>query len=701
MFTKAFRFFILLSLCIVIFNDTGFAQPGKRKKANPVFNPDTVYYPFYNQVQMIEINYKRAWVEEAYHKEGYQPRAMPFGFSMPRVHPGVYIFRNQSGTIIRAYNSGYSLDSLNKIFKDAKKEPSQIITGKSSYPVRHSFPIRVMEYAQQLEKAIPGFYKVYTETPQLFTYTPEFDEQFKVGLIDTLGTIVFPIEFDYIESIGNDFLVKKSNLFGVLNKEKQAIIPVAYESVSQTADAVIFSNNNKKEKIYDFKKKTVTTLNNYDWIDEDRFDDADQISTNGKKVNLIAVRKNGLTGFINQQKKEIVTPVYDYAQVNYQEGRSLVCRNNKWGYVDENGKEIIPCQYEDAMNFYQGKALVTSNGSVLCIDINGNVTAGCDEKLIKWEKSSELGDRGSFIKNRYIAGRVHRYGIVDESGKFKAAIYYENITGIRLSNNKTEWSQQYYKARRFSKWGVISKNGDVILPFEYDDIYDFNGGHNKAMLRKDERYGMVNEDFKMLLPCKYEALNYSSIPGKIIFTEKGKQGWMDANLKVQVIPQYNEIGNVANARVRVKKDNFYGIIDTSGKEIVPIRYESLATQFFNGLILASWRKKWGYVDSTGTVAIAFQYDNGRNFSGKITAVQKGKLYGFINRNNEPVSGFMYDFVDYEWTIDGLIKVVKKEKIGFVNQEGREVIPCMYDEERGFNPKLGHYLRLGTVWMYVN
>ena len=694
---------MLLLISTSMLSHSGFAQPGKRKKetAKPVFNPDTVYYPFYDQVQMIEINYKRAWVDEAYHKEGYQPRAMPFGFSMPRVHPGVYIFRNQSGVIIRAYNSEYSLDSLNKIFKDAKKEPSQIVTGKSSYPIRHSFSIRVMEYARQLEKTIPGFYKVYTETPQLFTYTPEFDEQFKVGLIDTLGTIVFPIEFDYIEAIGNDFLVKKNNLFGVLDKKKQPIVPIAYEAVSQTADAVVFSNNNKKEKIYDFNKKTVTTLNNYDWIDEDRFDDVNQISAaSGKKVNLIAVRKNGLTGFINHQKKEIVAPVYDYAQVNYQEGISLVCRNKKWGYVDENGKEIIPCQYDDAMQFYQGKTLVVSNGSVLCLDINGNETSGCDEKLIKWEKSHELGDRGSFIKHRYIAGRVHRYGIVDESGNFKAPVYYENITGIRISNAKTEWSQQYYKARRFGKWGVISKNGDMVLPFEYDDIYDFNQGYKKAIIRKGERYGMVNEDFEMLLPCKYEALNYTSIPGKIIFTEKGKQGWMDANFKVQVVPQYDEIGNAVDGRVRVKKNKFYGIIDSSGKEIIPFRYEAVATQFYNGLILASWRNKWGYVDSTGVVTIAFQYDAGRNFSGKITAVQKGKLYGFINRNNEPVSGFMYDFVDYEWTIDGLIKVVKKEKIGFVNQEGREVIPCMYDEERGFNPKLGHYLRLGKTWMYV-
>jgi hypothetical protein len=161
MLIKPMRFIILLFISTCMLTNSGFTQPGKRKKEKekPNFNPDTVYYPFYNQVQMIEINYKRAWVDEAYHKEGYQPRAMPFGFSMPRVHPGVYIFRDQSGTILRAYNSEYSLDSLNKIFKDAKKEPSQIIIGKSSSPVRHSFPIRVMEYARQLDRAIPGFYK--------------------------------------------------------------------------------------------------------------------------------------------------------------------------------------------------------------------------------------------------------------------------------------------------------------------------------------------------------------------------------------------------------------------------------------------------------------------------------------------------------------------------------------------------------------
>ncbi len=142
---------------------------------------------------------------------------------------------------------------------------------------------------------------------------------------------------------------------------------------------------------------------------------------------------------------------------------------------------------------------------------------------------------------------------------------------------------------------------------------------------------------------------------------------MDANFKVQVVPQYDEIGNAVDGRVRVKKDKFYGIIDSSGKEIIPFRYEAVATQFYNGLILVSWRKNGDTLIAPVQLQSHFNTMPEEIFPGKITAVQKGKLYGFINRNNEPVSGFMYDFVDYEWTIDGLIKVVKKEKIGFVNQ----------------------------------
>jgi len=51
--------------------------------------------------------------------------------------------------------------------------------------------------------------------------------------------------------------------------------------------------------------------------------------------------------------------------------------SDKWGYIDINGKEVIPCIYESAENFSNGKASVTKDGVSFCIDKTGK-TVDCE-----------------------------------------------------------------------------------------------------------------------------------------------------------------------------------------------------------------------------------------------------------------------------------------------------------------------------------
>ena len=47
---------------------------------------------------------------------------------------------------------------------------------------------------------------------------------------------------------------------------------------------------------------------------------------------------------------------------NYSEGLIPVLKNNKWGFIDKTGKEIIQLQYDDAGQFKEGLALVNKGG---------------------------------------------------------------------------------------------------------------------------------------------------------------------------------------------------------------------------------------------------------------------------------------------------------------------------------------------------
>ena len=48
--------------------------------------------------------------------------------------------------------------------------------------------------------------------------------------------------------------------------------------------------------------------------------------------------------------------------------------NKKYGYIDKTGKLVIPCQWEDAMDFHLGGAGVKDkNGKWGCIDKTGKI----------------------------------------------------------------------------------------------------------------------------------------------------------------------------------------------------------------------------------------------------------------------------------------------------------------------------------------
>ena len=68
---------------------------------------------------------------------------------------------------------------------------------------------------------------------------------------------------------------------------------------------------------------------------------------------------------------------YDEAN-DYFNGVSLVSKKGKYGYIDKNGKVVIPLKYEDAHNFKEDMAAVKSNGKWGFIDITG-IEFGCVE----------------------------------------------------------------------------------------------------------------------------------------------------------------------------------------------------------------------------------------------------------------------------------------------------------------------------------
>lgn len=657
---------------------------------NPPVGVDTNYYPFYNGVQMIEIDNVGSWERDVAWHEAMQPRALSWSMLIPSTGPNIYLFRDQSGKIVKAFNTKVSTEQLTKDFRKIPiKQKSQNLshqlmggfhTGKYQSEL-YSYQSRCLEFH--------GLYKVYNMDSVLLVDKILGGSFFdgKVGLIDSLGNIFLPWEYDNIIPAGKNIVTRKGSECMMIDRNKKSALNGEYTGVNENyLDEFIFYRSEKIAALYYPKEDSTYYINEYDWIDFESMHYVINNSYSWKQPFLFTYKKDGLIGFINERYEEITPPKYD-AFYWFTEERGLVVRNGKFGYIDTLANEVIPCRYDYAERFLSGTASVNLHGKQLCIDKNGSeVKEGC------LQPEKERGEKVS-VGNKIIVRTNTGCGIKDRSGRFVVPPIYQDIQLIQyIENGKRVNSIAYFKARKGSKYGVIDSAGNVLLPFEYELIADYGSRTGFRSLKEDDRHwGIVDGSWKIIVPCIYNGISCGYDSDHFTFIEGVKHGVMDTTGKILIPAIYNTIVRTDDSNFFAWKDTLCGILDRSGNIIIPFEYTGLHGKLYNGLRGFRQHGKWGYMDSTGKVVIAPVYEDVRRFEYTITGVCKNGKWGFIDLSGKLVVDYQYEFVGHTWYKDGTVMVRKNDKIGFVDSSGKEVIPCEYNDEWGFGPDNGHLL----------
>ena len=97
-----------------------------------------------------------------------------------------------------------------------------------------------------------------------------------------------------------------------------------------------------------------------------------------------------------------------------------------------------------------------------------------------------------------------KWGATDLDGEILLPFEYDDMKIHYYVGEKT-----FFVVQKNGKYGVINLNEKIILPFEYDDIqvyYDEDEGNDKGLLivKKNQKYGAINWDGKMILPFDYD-----------------------------------------------------------------------------------------------------------------------------------------------------------------------------------------------------
>lgn len=215
--------------------------------------------------------------------------------------------------------------------------------------------------------------------------------------------------------------------------------------------------------------------------------------------------------------------------------------------------------------------------------------------------------------------------------------------------------------------GLIDSLGNEVLPKKFDVIWQ---NDNLFITIK----GDTNELRDIDLKVKYSSHEFQLQPAQFLrgFTDisKGdKVGLMDSTGKIIVPCEYDMLVGAFNASglARVQKNGKVGFVNINGIPVIECKYQN-AGDLTEGLFNVRLNDKWGYIDTSGRTIIPHQYEIGCSFS------------------------------------EGLARVAKRNEskyyFGFIDLKGNEVIPLSYSNAKDFANGIAEVM-IDDKWITIN
>lgn len=231
------------------------------------------------------------------------------------------------------------------------------------------------------------------------------------------------------------------------------------------------------------------------------------------KYESIAAFSEGLSvvldddGFKVMDEAGNILTIKAYSYISeYKEGRTVAsysCSDGKslYGYLDMEGKEIIPLNYEYASDFNGGKALVKlEKNNFALIDIDGNILQHFNYLLVEGPNDGLLS---------FKANMDSLFGYMDEEANimiqpkfYQAMPFAEERAVINMSKDYT------------NKFGLIDKAGEYILEPQYNEInllgekrYAIGKAINEKSPYLGSKYAVANENGKLLTDFIYFSIS--------------------------------------------------------------------------------------------------------------------------------------------------------------------------------------------------
>lgn len=441
----------------------------------------------------------------------------------------------------------------------------------------------------------------------------------KQGAIDETGRVVLPLEFKKVAIEDKEtvpvVLAQKKGKYGLYDREGKELIAPTLSKVTDVSEGIMGGQIKGKWSFYTIE---------------------------GKKL----------------------PGTYDQVGL-FRDGLAPVKIKGRWGYVDKDGKLVIPAQYKEAHSFSEGLAAVKLDKQWSYVKADGTpVIAGRVKKPGDFHQGVAVVDDGWLMdKDGRKYAKLKKYAYVGDFGDNDLA-----LVGVRRASRSflDYISIGWGWGHGWDGWGVGFPGWGWGYPGWGYGGYGYHHHHHHHHSGWGWGGGIG-------IPLG------AAVPANMY------RGYINKKGQEVVSPDYHYVSQFYGDYALFAEEGHWGMVDTKGQVVIPAAYDQL-WPFTEGLAAFSFDKKWGFIDMDNKVVIPNHFDQVASFAGdRTTAVEKGKG-GIIDKAGQPVAPFREQLKEIGPLMAqrAAFKDPDKKKWGYVDENAQVVIQPEYDEAGAFD-----------------
>ncbi len=507
----------------------------------------------------------------------------------------------------------------------------------------------------------------------------------KFGALNAYGKEIIPPEYEQLSSFNYGLSIGRKNLkYGIINTKNETVLPFVYDRVRFVGDSLIVVQKNDQVQLLGLdlalltevpidqafaatreivvvskgEKQGLFNFKTQKWVLDIKYD---FIRQNNQLEDPFFASINQKGGMYSHDGEEIIQPLYSY--ICQTGDHYLVSDGIKYGLLNAEGKTIFPIEYfsinKTICDYYLVQkdreslsAIANPNGELLT-DYSYSSITGCNDKFIAVSKDS-------------------LYGLLDHLGNVihspdhweRPIVMYEGTNIIRTKKNKAFGG--YYLGTR------------ELLKNNFDQIYPSPPGY---FVKKNKLQGYILKDGTPFLEVKYQVIYKKGdwfVARTPLVNGKTKETFISL---VHGKQAYTIIQNSIDS---------YQLVGTDNKPIIKSaehisKYKIDSNKIF---FVIKQNGKTGLIDEKGKIVVPINYDKfDRDSKTKRLPntyfVKQGKNYVILREKKKIVLKGISKikdvcFLSSASTEQYYLKVEVEEQVGFLDQNGKEVLPCKYD-----------------------